>query len=115
MSDKLKQLSKIFFSLVFVLQFIACSDPPPDFNTELICPNGSAILVKFVRAKELRDAINAAYINKKQQKTLEGYTPIRLKDGRSFVLKNLPPEMASSCSLSESKVGKVESSYIHHF
>lgn len=115
MSDKLKLLSKIFFSLVLVLQFIACSDRLPDFNTEIVCQNGSAILVKFVRAKDLRDAINTAYINKKQQKTSEGYTPIRLKDGRSFVLKNLPPEMASSCSLRESKVGHVESSYIHHF
>ncbi len=87
----------------------------PDTNTEIICPNGKAILVKYVHSKDMRAAINASYLNKKRLRTSENYTPIRLPDGRSFVLKNLPPEIASSCDLRESKVGEAEAGYIHHF
>ncbi len=90
-------------------------DEIPDTNTEIICPNGSATLIKFIRAKDLRAAINTAYLTKKKLKTSENYTTVRLRDGRSFALKNLAPEVASTCDLRESKVGEVEASYIHHF
>ncbi len=115
MSDKLKQFSKVFFATFLAAQLVACSDPPPDFNTEIVCPNGAAILVKFIRAKDLREAITTAYADKKALRTSENYTPVRLKDGRSFVLKDFPPEVASSCDLVESEVGKADPSYIHHF
>lgn len=116
MSDRLKQLNKIFL-LGFFMQASACSflEPVPNTNTEIICANGSVILVKYIRAKDLGAAIKASYVNKKKQRTSEGYTPVRLKDGRSFVLKNLPPEVASTCDLRESKIGEVEASYVHHF
>ena len=116
MSDKLKLLNKIF-ALVVSLQIVSCSlfESKIDTNTEVFCPNGSVILVKFIHAKDLRNAINVAYQNKKRLKTSENYTPIRLLDGRSFVLKGIAPEVASSCELRESKIGEVESTYIHDF
>ncbi len=116
MSDKSKLHNKIFL-LLFLTQISSCSffNKIPDTNTEIICSNGKVILVKFIHAKDLRAAINTSYINKKRLRTSENYTPIRLADGRSFALKNLPPEIASTCDLRESKVGEVEDSYIHHF
>lgn len=116
MSDKLKQLSKLTV-VVFLLLLNGCTvfRKEPKMNTEIVCPNGKITLVTFVRAKELKRAILVAYKEKKNLRTSENYTAVRLEDGRSFVLKNLPPEVAASCDLVESKVGEVEASYIHHF
>ncbi|MDX2083033.1 MAG: hypothetical protein SFV53_03490 [Rickettsiales bacterium] len=115
MLDKLKH-NKIFLFLILTA-FFSCHFKPkvPDFNTEIVCPNGSVTLVKFIRAKDLRKAILISYQNKKLQKTSEYYTPIRLEDGRSFALRNVSPEVASTCDLVESKVGEVDATYVHHF
>ncbi len=115
MSDKLKLLSSAIIFWGFVSSCSLRDSNPPLMNTEIICPNGGAILVKFARAKDLRAAIRVAHLNKKRLKTSENYTPIRLSDGRSFVLKGISPEVASTCDLRESKYGQVESTYIHHF
>lgn len=116
MSDKLKQRNKLFIlSFLFGLASCALINDVPNLNTEIICADGGATLVKFVRAKDLKRAILIAYQEKKKFKTSDKYTAIRLSDGRSFVLKNLPPEVAAGCNLRESKIGVAEPSYIHHF
>ncbi|NBV05639.1 MAG: hypothetical protein EBS06_00180 [Proteobacteria bacterium] len=117
MSDKSRLLNKIIIAIFLLSLFASCSAEKEKYlyNTELVCPNGSAILVKFVRAKDLKAAIRTSYINKRKLKTSENYTPIRLGDERSFMLRNISPESAITCDLYETRVGEVESSYIHHF
>ncbi len=124
MLDKLKR-NKIFKKLIkaalatlILAEVFSCfstSQKEYKVNTEIICPNGSALLIKFINAKDLGDAIQVAYRNKKRLKTSENYTTVRLRDGRSFVLKNFPPEVATNCALRESLVGQVEPDYVHHF
>lgn len=123
MLDKLKlnKFSSRYFlikslSILAALTLSSCSfNKPYKVNTEIICPNGKILLVKFINAKDLGEAIQVSYLNKKYLKTSENYTPIRLKDGRSFVLKNISPEVAASCILQESPIGQAEQDYIHHF
>ncbi len=116
MLDKLK-LAAILATL-FLAEIFSCSlssQKEYKVNTEIICPNGSALLVKFINAKDLGDAIQIAYRNKKRLKTSENYTTVKVRDGRSFVLKNFPPEVAANCALRESLVGQAEPGYVHHF
>jgi hypothetical protein len=106
---------KKFLLLIFLVSSLSCSKPKRVLiNTELFCKNGQTILIKFVRASDLKKAITLAYANKKRLKTSENYTPVRLPDGRSFVIK-ISPEIAFDCDLVESYLGQVERDYIHHF
>lgn len=43
----------------------SCKGNPPNVNSELICPNNLRILVKFVRAKDLKLAIQESYVEKR--------------------------------------------------
>jgi hypothetical protein len=112
----LKKLAAIIPLSLLLIVSVSCSFSRKVYkvNTEIICPNGVTILVESSNAKDLGDAIQLAYRNKKRLRTSENYTPVRLRDGRSFMLK-IPPELVASCSLSESLVGQVEHDYIHHF
>ncbi len=113
MLDKLEQLSKKLL-IIFLAATSSCGPKYPDTNTEIVCPSGSAMLIKFIRAKDLRAAINESYKRKKLEKTSENFTVVRLPDKRSFSLK-MSPEYAASCELRETKIGEVENDYIHHF
>ncbi len=84
-----------------------------DYNTEIICPDGSNILIKFVRALDVKRAIQAAYDLKIKLRTQEGYTIFRLPDGRSFHLLRISPEKMLGCKLEESRLGVVDPSYVH--
>jgi hypothetical protein len=82
-------------------------------NSEIICPNNFRILVKFVKAKDLREAIINSYLEKRRLKTSETYTVAKLKDGRSLAFKQIPPEVAVTCIVQESFVGFADRRYVY--
>lgn len=110
-------LSNIFkiTLIIFLLGQTSCSafQKKVDFNTEIICPDGSNILIKFVRAVDVKRAIQVAYDTKMRLRTQENYTIFRLPDGRSFHLLRISPETMLGCSLQESRVGVVDPTYVH--
>ena len=91
----------------------SCNANPPNVNSELICPNNLRILVKFVRAKDLKLAIQESYVEKKRLKTSENYTVLKLKDGRSLAIRQIPVEVAVTCIVQESFMGFADQSYVY--
>jgi hypothetical protein len=84
-------------------------------NTEIFCPDGLKILVKFAMLEDVRAAIVLAYEEKRRKGTSERETVFKLSDGRSFRIEKIPPEKMIKCSLRESRVGEAERYYWRHF
>ncbi len=95
--------SKIFLLLVIFFAIISCVKRTT-INTEILCNDTIKILVKFTRARDVADGIKKALDEKKAQGTSETYTPIRLKDGRSFRVEKISPEELTKCFLRESRM-----------
>ena len=108
------QWSRKFFSLSLIF-FATISCQKKITNTEILCDDTIKILVKFARAQDIADGIKKAYDEKKAQGTAETYTPIRLKDGRSFRVEKISPENLMKCVLRESEIGVADPRYIRHF
>ncbi|MBM5782717.1 MAG: hypothetical protein FJ368_04765 [Pelagibacterales bacterium] len=81
-------------------------------NTEIFCPDGSRLLIKNVRAKDLEHAAQEAYKIKKEFGTSETNTVFRLTDGRTLSIARIPPEKMVACAFQESYYGFAEKSYI---
>jgi hypothetical protein len=113
MLDKFAR-SKIFCLILFFFCLTSCKKEPI-FNSEIICPDGKRILVRFARAKDVIEGIQKAHINKKREGTGETYTPIRLPDKRSFRVEKIPPEKMIECQVVESEFGAVDPNYVRHF
>jgi hypothetical protein len=107
MLDKLKLNKngslKFFLNFALVLApliFNSCYHRRPQlYNTEVICPSGFRVLVKFANLADMKAAIEFALEDKKKYGTSENYTVIRLPKNRSFKLDKLPPEQAIKCAL----------------
>jgi hypothetical protein len=112
MLDKLSR-NKILLFLALIFFITSCKEKI--FNTEIFCPDGSRILVKFVRLEELRAAIKAAHFEKKKFSTNYKHTVIKLPGQRSFKIEKIPPEELVNCSVRESRMGVIDKGYVHHF
>lgn len=112
MSDKLNR-NKFLLFLLLLLAATSCKVEV--YDTEISCPNGLHVLVKFARKDEVQIAIQNAAIIKKRDGSSETYTVIRLKDKRSFKIEKLPPEDALKCTLRESRIGTFNKSYVKQF
>jgi len=111
MLDKLNH-SK-FILLILLLGFsTACQKQI--FNTEILCPDGSRILVRYSTAEDVRAGIKKAYNEKKKYGTGEDYTAIKMSNQRSFKVEKIAPEEIIKCSLRQSLIGIAEKSYIHY-
>lgn len=107
------ELSKILaILLLFIL--VGCKSNPPHVNTELICENKFRILVKFVRAEDLKEGIYQSYLKNKREKSKSTYTAVRLKDDRTLAFTQLRPEQAVKCLIQESYLGFADPAYVHH-
>lgn len=98
---------------MLLLGITSCSSKIPNVNSELICQNNLRILVKFVKAKDLKLAIQESYAEKKRLRTSENYTLIKLRDGRSMVIRQIPVEVAVTCIVQESFIGFADKSYVY--
>jgi len=118
MLAKLK-LSKICLKIIFLVTVsfvvVACGEKEVMFNTEILCPDGSRVLVKFASLDEVRLAIVKNYEDKKKNGTSDKDTVLRLSSKRSFRIEKIAPEKIIKCSLKESFVGEVERSYWRRF
>jgi hypothetical protein len=106
-----------FLRLITILTlFLApsCKKEIPLVNSEFICPNAPRILVKFVKADDLKIAIHKAYLKKMQYKTSENFTAVKLRDGRTLAFKGISPEIAVNCLIIESYIGFADQRYVHH-
>ena len=112
MSDKLNH-SKFILLILLLSCFTACQKPI--FNTEILCPDGSRILVRYSTEEEVRAGIQKAYNEKKKYRTSEDYTAIRMPNQRSFKVEKIEPEKMIKCSLRQSLIGTVEKNYISYF
>lgn len=102
-----------FLVLLFFLNINSCSVKKVDpINTEIFCPDGSRLLIKNVRAKDLEDAALSTYNLKKARGTADTNTAFRLRDGRHFVVERIPPEKMVACVFQESYRGFAEKSYV---
>ena len=111
MLDKLG-LNKAIQLLIILCFLVISSCSQRLVNTQITCPDGSDILVNSATESDLRQAIKAAYDNKKRYQTSESYTPLRLRDGRSLSIARIPPEEMIRCNLREVPVGAMEMRYI---
>lgn len=105
--------NKIFLFLALIFFTTSCKEKI--FNTEIFCPDGSRILVKFVRLEELRDAIKAASSEKNKFNSNYKHTVIKLPGQRSFKIEKIPPEELVKCHVRESRMGVIDKNYVHHF
>jgi hypothetical protein len=110
-----KSLRNKFYLLLVIFFATTSCERRATINTEILCNDTIKILVKFVKARDVADAIKKSVDQKKVQGTAETYTPIRLKDGRSFRVEKISPEDLIKCVLRESKMGVADPSYVRHF
>lgn len=101
----------IFF-IIFILSSCKSQDSLKmiDVNTEIICKDRPNILIKYITAKELSEAIAKSYAEYGQNITS---TPIVTSDHRSFIINNISPKEVTFCILKETRSGYAEKNYIH--
>ncbi len=97
---------------IFLILLLSCENKKVMVNTEVFCPDGSRLLIKNVRAKDLEYAAQEAYKIKKKFGTSETNTVFRLIDGRTLSIARIPPEKMVACAFKESYYGFAEKSYI---
>ena len=84
-------------------------------STEIICPDGVRVLVPYATMSEVRQAIQEAYQEKRNQRTNLSYTAIKVQGNRSFVIEKNSPEKAMGCSLRQDILERIQRNYIRHF
>lgn len=82
-------------------------------DTEFSCPNGLTVLIKYVKAQDVRNAILKHVEEKKKFGTSEKYTVIVLEDKRSMKIDDVRPEDALFCSLRESEYHPIKRKYVY--
>lgn len=111
MLDKLNH-SKFILLILLLGLLTACQKQI--FNTEILCPDGSRILVRYSTEEEVRAGIQKAYNEKKKYGTGEDYTAIKMPNQRSFKVEKIAPEEMIKCSLRQSLIGTAERKYIRY-
>ena len=111
MLDKLNH-SKFILLILLLGLLTACQKQI--FNTEILCPDGSRILVRYSTEEEVRAGIQKAYNEKKKYGTGEDYTAIKMPNQRSFKVEKIAPEEMIKCSLRQSLIGNAKRNYIYN-
>jgi hypothetical protein len=88
-------------SIIFLIFFTSCATSKQFYNTEISCPSGLKILVRFTNVFDVRRAIEKAAFDKKKYGTNENYTVVRLPGQRSFKIEKLNPQEALNCVLQD--------------
>jgi len=83
-------------------------------DTEILCPDGSRILVRYSTEQEVRAGIQRAYNEKKKYGTGEDYTAVKMSNQRSFKIEKIAPEEMIKCSLRQSLIGSAKRNYIYN-
>lgn len=116
-----RALNKLFYNHLIKILFLlfglcSCSyGNKKIYNTEILCPDGSKILVKFVRLQELKKAIEKADLKKRKEEGRDQHSAIILDDGRSFMIEKRKPEYLVRCALRESEFGVHDKDYVKKF
>lgn len=87
--------------VVFLIFFVSCKSSQQLYNTQISCPNGLRVLVRFTNVFDVRRAIEKAAFDKKKYGTSENYTVVRLPKQRSFKIEKLSPQEALKCALED--------------
>lgn len=112
MLDKSNRNKFFCLSLLLLLSCCGFFAKTQYFHTEMICPNRDVILVRYVDAKEMREAVVKALALKRKYRTSENYTVIRLAGNRSFKLEKISPEESLICQLRQIPVKNPDKNYI---
>ncbi|HLD77091.1 MAG TPA: hypothetical protein VI861_03060 [Rickettsiales bacterium] len=73
---------------------------PKKTSAQIDCPtNPNIVIVEKTNREEVLEAAKNAWIKKQQERTNEGYTVLRLPDGRSTAILNVAPEKFSQCAV----------------
>lgn len=92
---------KKFLAILFTILIFSCNGKP-NTSSQIICPDGSNITVRFSRAQDTVAGIREFYEIKLKQHTSEKYTVIKYPNGY-FVQLKVPPEVAINCRVIEIK------------
>ncbi len=93
---------------LITLNLISCKmEKVIKVHTEILCPDGLRIFVRYARMSDVDAAIKKAAKDKKELRTSEKYTAVRFDLNRSFKL-DLPPEQAVNCSLREFEANEAD-------
>ncbi len=106
------------FLAIFLVFFVAtsCGGRKVNiYNSEIICPTGLRVMVRFARKDEVVAAIKKAALTKKIDRSSEDYTVIRLLDKRSFKIEKVAPEDSLKCIVREEFYGNFSKSYIKKY
>lgn len=109
MLDKLKR-NKLLVLMLLPLVLISCGRRHV-YNTEILCPNGLRILVRFASLEQVKAGIDKSYNNKKKYGTHENYTIVGFGYQKSFKIEKLPPEEAVKCSLHQMELSPDDKDY----
>lgn len=82
-------------------------------DTEMSCPDGVVILIKYAKMQDVRNAIINHVNEKKLNGTSENYTVIKLPDKRSLKIDKKAPEHSLDCVLRESNYAPVKAKYLY--
>jgi len=113
MLDKLS-LNKFAVILLLLLTTNSCGSVDI-YNSEIICPNGLRVMVRYARQDEVVRAIQQAALIKKKEDSNENYTVIRLKDRRSLKIEKVPPEDSLKCIVREEYYGRFSKRYVRKY
>lgn len=91
------------------------------YDSEISCPNGLRVLIKFARQQDVLAAIKKAAITKKRDGSSENYTVIRLpgtgslSNTRSLRIEKMSPEESLKCRVKETQLGMFSRAYVKKF
>lgn len=109
MSDKLKR-SKFLILILLPLLLDSCGRRHV-YNTEILCPSGLKVTVRFATLEQVKYGIEKAYSDKKKYNTNENYTVIGFGYRKSFKIEKLSPEEAMRCSLRQVELSPDDADY----
>jgi hypothetical protein len=114
MLDK-SSLNKFLATALVFLMSVSCLGKVQIYNSEIICPTGLRIMVRFARKDEVVLAIKKAALTKRVERSNENYTVIRLSDKRSLKIEKVTPEDSLKCLVREEFYGNFNKSYVKKY
>lgn len=112
---------KILSSIVFISCLISCgesfkmSQQRINSATQIICPDGKRYLIRHSYANEVKKAIEEDLKRKKERKSNENYTVIRIPNIESFHIAKMPPEKTIECLIEQKSFEELYPDYILSF
>lgn len=84
-------------------------------STQIICPDGKKYLIRHAYAAEVKNAIAEDLKRKKERKSSENYTVIRIPNIESFHIPKMPPEKTIECIIEQNTFDELYPDYILSF